>query len=124
MRPLYWPDTTCETAARAIEHEATVHEHHASDREAAEAFLRALQAPVAARPACLCITGTGGLVRGVEGVWLGAITHDESIPLERRPIAYAECQGPDDPCCGRCRFSVHGCNGAMPRAAAAMREAA
>lgn len=28
--------------------------------------------------------------------------------------AYAECQGPDDPVCGRARFSLHGCNGDGP----------
>jgi hypothetical protein len=38
------------------------------------------------------------------------LDHDLSIPLDRRLPPYAECQGPDDPCCGRCRFSVHGCN--------------
>lgn len=29
--------------------------------------------------------------------------------------AYAECQGPDDPHCGRCRFSSHECAGAPTR---------
>lgn len=28
--------------------------------------------------------------------------------------AYAECQGADDPLCGQCRFSVHGCNDSGP----------
>jgi hypothetical protein len=28
--------------------------------------------------------------------------------------AYAECQGLSDPFCGRCRFSVHGCNANSP----------
>jgi len=52
----------------------------------------------------------------------------ESLPLEYTraeygllvcitPPAYAECQGPQDPFCGRCRFSVHGCAGAPSRAA-------
>lgn len=53
------------------------------------------------------------------------IEADESIPLGEwagdgliiRPIAYAECQGPDDPACGRARFSSHGCNGGRPRRA-------
>ena len=31
------------------------------------------------------------------------------------PSAYAECAGPDDPHCGRCRFSSHGCGGAPTR---------
>lgn len=31
-------------------------------------------------------------------------------PLDRHPPPYAECSGPEDPFCGRCRFSVHGCN--------------
>ena len=46
--------------------------------------------------------------------WLAALEHDETLALDRRPPAYAECQGEDDPCCGRCRFSTHGCNGGGP----------
>lgn len=41
--------------------------------------------------------------------WIAALEHDEALPLDRRPPAYAECKGPDDPCCGQCRFSTHGC---------------
>lgn len=51
----------------------------------------------------------------------------ESLPLEYTreesgllvcitPPAYAECQGTEDPICGRARFSVHGCGGAPSRA--------
>lgn len=124
MRPLYWPNTACTSATRAIEHESMLHEHHVTDRAAAEAFMRVLHMPPHERPRYLCITGPGGLVRGVEGVWLGVVSHDESIPLEHRPPAYAECQGPNDPFCGRCRLSVHGCNDAQPRAVVAGRAAA
>lgn len=39
MTALYWQDFDCTAASRAIEHESTVHQHVASDREACMAFL-------------------------------------------------------------------------------------
>lgn len=42
--------------------------------------------------------------------WKAPLAWDLSVPLHKHLPPYAECQGPDDPCCGKCRFSVHGCN--------------
>lgn len=116
IRPLYWPGTACSPETRQLEHEGTIHEHYTSDRAAAEALLRWLQVDPVLQPRYLCITGPGGLVRGVDGLWLGEVIHDETAPLELRKPAYAECRGADDPCCGQCRLSMHGCNGARSRA--------
>lgn len=43
-----------------------------------------------------------------------ALATDPSMPIERQKAAYAECQGSEDPFCGRCRFSVHRCNDGGP----------
>lgn len=43
-----------------------------------------------------------------------ALSWREGVPLENHRPVWHECSGPEDPDCGNCRFSVHGCNGDGP----------
>lgn len=48
--------------------------------------------------------------------WTGqfALAWRPEVPLENHRLVWHECHGPDDPDCGNCRFSAHGCNGSGP----------
>lgn len=71
MSALYWPDLDCDELSRSIEHEATVHQHFASEQAACLAFLAYREVTPAWKgvpPIDLrfrCIRGPRGLVRGV-----------------------------------------------------------
>lgn len=38
----------------------------------------------------------------------------DMVVLDKKPPRPAVCHGQDDPCCGHCRFSTHGCAEAVP----------
>lgn len=69
MSALYWPDLDCTAESRTIAHVSVVHEHHATERAACEAFIRYAHTRLAQAEAgdrYRCIRGPRGLLRGVE----------------------------------------------------------
>lgn len=68
MTALYWPDLDCTAESRAIAHRDTVHDHHATERAACEAWLAWMAISEArwyAGDRYRCIRGPGGIMRGV-----------------------------------------------------------
>lgn len=68
MTALYWPDLDCTPESRLIADPRTVHDHHATERPACEAFLAWMAIAEErwhAGDRYRCIRGPGGLVRGV-----------------------------------------------------------
>lgn len=58
------------------------------------------------------------MAHGPSGHLISVIDYDNSgepfVPIRHQPdLKFAICQGPDDICCGQCRYSIHGC---APRA--------
>lgn len=81
MSALYWTEHDCTAESRVIEHETTVHHHHANERAACLDYLGyqprshcGSSGGCAAPDACewhhgsryWCIRGPGGLLRGVK----------------------------------------------------------
>lgn len=99
MTALYYPDFDCTPASRAIEHASTVHDHHATERAAIQAYRAwlAISCEQTARgERYCCIRGPGGIVRGIvdDGRRLYAVNNGMEIWVPRRATHLLTLHGP------------------------------
>lgn len=115
MKLVFAKDCDCDNTS--INHYNTTIEHHLTDSEAAERFIELY----------LKFNGLCTAQHGPSGHLLKVINHhlyDDipilppkagwSVPLEEKPPQPAVCNGPEDPFCGSCRYSTHGCADKLP----------